>query len=180
MKSNVQTIGQDQARPEQKAEQLLHLLQLPREDLPDQADIEAMTWEATTPANPHWILARIAALLLPYYEKDTPQAIREMEAEDWLVALEGLPQWAIERAVRWWKGPDNPDRRKRPMEGDIARRARQDTQDVKAVAFLAERKRTATVFHLPPPPPPRMTAERAAEIMAQVGFRPRRFDEAPE
>ena len=74
------------------------------------------------PADPVWIMARIASLLNPYFEKDTPQGIRKMEAEDWAYAFEGLPKWAIDRAVRWWKSSDNPKRRGRPVEGDIVER----------------------------------------------------------
>jgi hypothetical protein len=67
-------------------------------------------------------MARIASLLNPYFEKDTPQGIRKMEAEDWAYAFEGLPKWAIDRAVRWWKSSDNTKRRSRPLEGDIVER----------------------------------------------------------
>ena len=77
-------------------------------------------------------MARIAALLVPYYEKDTPQAIRNMEAEDWAAELGNHPQWAVERAVRWWKSEANPDRRKRPLEGDISARCKRETDAVRA------------------------------------------------
>lgn len=136
------------------------------------AEIERATEIVSKPASVNWTLARVAALLLPYYEKETPQAIREIEAEDWLASLDGLPQWAIERAVRWWKGPDNPDRRKRPMEGDIAERARREIASAKAVAIvLRNRDRYSQVEE----PRKRMSAARAAQIMEEVGFRPRTF-----
>ena len=77
-------------------------------------------------------MARIAALLVPYYEKDTPQGVRNMEAEDWAVELGNHPQWAVERAVRWWKSEANPDRRKRPLEGDISARCKRETDAVRA------------------------------------------------
>jgi len=86
----------------------------------------------TTPAHPAWLMARIAALLSPYFEKDTPQAVREIEAEDWAHALRDKPQWAVEKAVRWWKSADNPQRRKRPLEGDIAARVRFEMMAVRA------------------------------------------------
>ena len=60
------------------------------------------------PADRTWMLARVAALLSPYYEKDVPQGVRKMEAEDWAEALQDFPQWAITNAVRWWKGEHNP------------------------------------------------------------------------
>jgi hypothetical protein len=74
------------------------------------------------PADPVWVMARISSLLNPYFEKDTPHAIRMMEAEDWSYAFEGLPKWAIDKAVRWWKSNDNTKRRGRPLEGDIVER----------------------------------------------------------
>jgi hypothetical protein len=75
------------------------------------------------PANPAWLMARILALLNPYFEKQTPHAIREMEAEDWALELYGYPKWATEKAARWWKSKENTMRHKRPFEGDIAARA---------------------------------------------------------
>jgi len=107
----------------------------------------------TTPADPSWCMARVASLLSPYYDKDTPQAVREMEAEDWLVALGQYPQWAIDRAVRWWKGEGNSNRRKRPMEGDIADRCKVEMRGITAVPKLVEimaRKPAAPVRNVSP------------------------------
>lgn len=148
---------------------MLRLPQLPRESLPDQGKIEATVAALSEPAHPSWILARVASLLLPYYEKDTPQAVREMEAEDWLESLGDLPQWSIDRSVRWWKGADNPDRRKRPLEGDIAGRASMLAGNVRAVPVIVARKRDSERA-LPPLPRERVSKERAAEIRAEVGF----------
>lgn len=148
---------------------------LPREELPDQTEIEATVEALTRPARPEWVLARVAALLLPYFEKDTPQSVREMEAEDWLEALGGLPEWAIVQAVRWWKGPNNPDRRRRPLEGDIAKVAREQTSRVRAVPRLCQSKRKPVVWIEPSPPKPRITPERAREIMEAAGFAVKRF-----
>jgi hypothetical protein len=83
-------------------------------------------------ADPVWIMARVASLLDPYFDKGTPQAIREIEAEDWAEALGGFPKWAIQRACRWWKSDDNGNRRKRPLEGDIAARCKVEMQAVRA------------------------------------------------
>lgn len=125
------------------------------------------------------MMHRVLALLAPYYSNDVPQSLREIEAEDWLVELRQFPEWALVNAARWWKGGDNPDRRKRPLEGDISARCKREiglistgrmavkwfddgiTFDAKAVAM--ENKT------------PRVSAERAAEIMAEAGFKPRTF-----
>lgn len=130
----------------------------------------------TPPADSTWMLARIAALLSPYYEKDVPQAVRRIEAEDWVAALSDFPQWAIERSVRWWKSADNPNRRKRPLEGDIAARCKAEMAPIRAahIALAAgEPVRSA--------PQPERCAERliplaerrarASEIVQQAGFR---------
>jgi hypothetical protein len=156
---------------------LLRLPQLRPDELPAQAEIEATVAALSEPANPSWILARIASLLLPYYEKDTPQAVREMEAEDWLEEMDGLPRWAIDRAVRWWKGPDNPDRRKRPLEGDISKLAKRYAGNVKAVPLLADRMRG----QLKPAPIPQQSeiteeerqrrAEFAESLLRGSGFK---------
>ena len=121
-----------------------------------------------------WISARVAALLSPYYEKDIPQAVRKMEAEDWEQALSGFPQWAIERSVRWWKSDANADRRKRPLEGDIVARCRVEMDGVASASVVLEMKQRG-IEHKPEPRE-RLTAERAAEIMRDVGFGVKRME----
>ena len=121
-----------------------------------------------------WISARVAALLSPYYEKDIPQAVRKMEAEDWEQALSGFPQWAIERAVRWWKSDANADRRKRPLEGDIVARCRVEMDGVASASKVLEMKQRG-IEHKPEPRE-RLSAERAAEIMRDVGFGVKRME----
>jgi len=127
-----------------------------------------------TPCSGVWISARVAALLSPYYEKDTPQAVREMEARDWEYALNGFPQWAIERAVRWWKSDANADRRKRPLEGDIVARCRIEMDGVASACKVLEMKQRGAEHK--PEPRERLTADRAAQIMRDVGFGVKRMD----
>lgn len=88
------------------------------------------------PGHPAKIMARVLALLNPYFDKDTPQAIREIEAEDWACALSAYPYWAIEKAARWWKSDENPDRRKRPIEGDLVARVKREMDAVSAARLL--------------------------------------------
>jgi hypothetical protein len=107
---------------------------------------------------------------MPYYDRDTPQGIREMEAEDWREALAEYPQWAIERAVRWWKGADNPNRRRRPMEGDIAERCRVEMDGVPSALIAMGAPVPQIQEHRE-----RISAERAAEIMQEAGFAPKRM-----
>lgn len=117
-------------------------------------------------------MGRIAALLLPYYEKDTPQGVRNMEAEDWAAELGIYPQWSVERAVRWWKSEANPERRKRPLEGDIAARCKRETDAVRATTRALRRPSSKPI---PQQEEPRdtMTVEQRAEadaIVKAAGF----------
>ena len=78
--------------------------------------------------------------------------------------LEGLPKDAIQSAaVKYLR--ENP--RKRPTPGAIYEMARE---------FLPRRpvRKSADVISIVPEPE-RVSAERAAEIMKEVGFRPRSF-----
>ena len=104
-----------------------------------EAAAQAMVADLSHPADMIWTLGRVAALLNPYFDKATPQGIREIEAEDWAEAIKGSPKWAIERACRWWKSASNPDRRKRPLEGDIVLRIRRETEAVRVAKSRLDR-----------------------------------------
>lgn len=165
MNQNLLTIRADTCQAVQAREWLMRLPQLPPEGLPEMAEVEATVAALSEPAESTWLMARVAALLSPYFEKDTPRAVREMEAEDWLDALGEYPQWAIERAVRWWKSADNQDRRKRPMEGDIAARCNAEMRDFQAVPAILRRKISPPFVYQPRQPErQRVSPEAAAEI----------------
>jgi hypothetical protein len=142
--------------------------------LPEKEDVLRIQKTLMTPTDGVWMVARVAALLSPYYEKDIPQAVRKMEAEDWEQALSGFPQWAIERAVRWWKSDANTDRRKRPLEGDIVARCRVEMDGVASASKVLEMKQRGAEHK--PEPRERLTADRAAEIMRDVGFGVKRME----
>lgn len=133
----------------------------------------------SAPARPEWVMARTASLLSPYYEKDVPQGVRVMEAEDWADALSDFPQWAIQKAAQWWKSADNPNRRKRPLEGDIAARARFEMQAVRAAKIKLSSNAHSHGSRSAVNPPARLSKERAAEILKEVGFSPKRFPNQP-
>ena len=156
-------------------EWLRRLPRLPQDQLPAKADVERVSGKLMVPVEPVWCLARIAALLSPYYEKDTPQGVREMEAEDWREALSEFPRWAIERAVRWWKSADNPDRRKRPLEGDIAARCRIEMNGVPSAVMMLELRRNGRDFSKKEEPRERISPERAAELLREAGFAPKQM-----
>ena len=156
-------------------EWLRRLPRLPQDQLPAKADVDRVSSKLMVPVEPVWCLARVAALLSPYYEKETPQAVREMEAEDWREALAEFPRWAIERAVRWWKSADNPDRRKRPIEGDIAARCRVEMNGVPSAAKMLELRRTGVDFSKKEKPREPISKERAEEIMREIWFAPKQM-----
>ena len=130
----------------------------------------------TEPCDETWCMARVAALLSPYYDKGTPEGVRRMEAEDWLEALAEYPQWAIERAVRWWKSADNADRRKKPLEGDIAARCKVEMRGIGAVPGLLQRKRDGA-YREDAHEKPRLSAKErqtiAEDAMVMAGYRPK-------
>jgi len=113
-------------------ERLKHLLPSLRECKASRGEAEAIVDALLVPADVSWMMARVAALLLPYYEKDTAASIRMIDAEDWAVALSSYPQWAVQSAVRWWKSEPNANRRKRPLEGDIVARIKIEMGPVNA------------------------------------------------
>ena len=149
----LQTSQTQPPAPDQAVAQLTPLLRSPLATLNDRNHVASQIAALSAPASPVWILARVAALLSPYYEKDTPQAVREMEAEDWLHALSGQPQWAITAAVRWWLGADNKDRRRRPMQGDIADRVAVETMALRAGKIRIEAFDAGLLLPKPAPAP---------------------------
>lgn len=119
-------------------------------------------------------MARIAALLSPYFEKDTPQSVRKMEAEDWAACLSVYPQWAIEKAVRWWKSAENDKRRQRPLEGDIEARVKVEMSAVRAAeVYLSSPLTDANEIEAPRNITPETQAHRAkvaADALAGTSF----------
>jgi hypothetical protein len=164
----------DAARVDAGLKWLLRLPQLPKEQWPQMQSVEKAVAVLSEPCNPAWCMARVAALLNPYYDKDTPQAVRQMEAEDWLEALREYPQWAIERAVRWWKSAENEDRRKKPLEGDIANRCAFEMRGIGAVPVLLQLKASGRYIEPEAPRPKLSQAERQAiaeRVLREANFK---------
>lgn len=146
--------------------------------------IEINAAALSAPASRNWILARVAALLTGYYAADAPAEVIRFEAEDWHDALKDFPEWAITKAVRWWKGEENADRRKRPVVGDIAARARFEMGPV-IVARLAVQRFDAGRKPWQPEDwserKPADASERqriAAEILGRANVNVKRMDAA--
>jgi hypothetical protein len=173
MRGNLQPLSEEKI--DRGLAWLRRLPQLQPTSLPEKETVLRIQSALMISASGVWISARVAALLSPYYEKDIPQAVRKMEAEDWEQALSGFPQWAIERAVRWWKSADNQDRRKRPMEGDIVARCRVEMNGVPSAVQVLELRRTGRDFSKKEEPRERISAERAAELLREAGFAPKQM-----
>lgn len=111
-----------------------------------------------------WIVGRVLTLLNHYWREDDPVEMSAAIARDWADVLEGLPQEYIQRAViRFQQTSGN----RKPTPGAIYALTR-DLMPAPTVVVSA-----------PPVPEPqreRVSADRAAEIMNEVGFKPKRFN----
>lgn len=135
--------------------------------------------DVSLPADRTWTMMRVAALLTPYYAADVPQSIIAIDAEDWAEALHGYPEWAITKACRWWKGSSNDNRRRKPLEGDIAERCRLEMGIVRVAENALKRGvgiSSQEQGHFEPVRE-RVSPERYAEMMAELPkyMRPKKF-----
>lgn len=105
-----------------------------------------------------WIGGRILTLLSHYWREDDPVELTGAIGKDWADVLEGLPRDAIQAAcLRYMR--DEP--RRKPTPGAIYAMAHESMP------------KPRVVFNRAPEPiqePERISRERAAEIMAEVGF----------
>lgn len=97
----------------------------------------------TVPAHPAKIGVEVLALLHPYFDKETPNAVRARISEKWQSALGQYPEWAVKRACEWWTGPDNVKRHQHPKEGDIAARCRVEMDVINAARLKLKSDRPA-------------------------------------
>lgn len=101
----------------------------------------------------------MATLLSHYWREDDPSELNEALGRDWADILEGMTQDAISKACTAYLR-DEP--RRKPSPGAIYALAREFTP-------------RPVVVSQPEPEREKISAERAAEIMAEVGFKPQRF-----
>ena len=74
-------------------------------------------------ADPAWVGQRVVTLLSHYFVNDIHPAAQEAVARDWMVELAMFPAWAIDAAASWWLSRQNGNRSKKPVPGDISKRA---------------------------------------------------------
>ena len=90
------------------------------------------------PVDPDWLSMRIKGMMAQYYEKNLEAASMAFISMDWIDALADYPQWAIDRAVRWYKSDENPRRHKAPLEGDIKERTKYELERLLPAKRLIE------------------------------------------
>jgi len=108
-----------------------------------------------------------------------PDNVVQAIADDWASELSEYPEWALQKAFRWWMSRSNEDRRRKPMPGDISERAHFEMSVVRGARLMAENfdkpscqeyyQQSQTVKKTP------VTAEAATAILKEVGFKPKRF-----
>ena len=139
--------------------------------------MEASIKQLRIPCDSAWLMARVLALLTPYFTANVPEPVRRMEADDWLAALRSYPQWAVEKAVRWWKSDENPDHRRKPLEGDIVERVKSEMGIVDFGAMKVREYDAGFAKRMAEPEESRPTPEQMARrrefaqrVMAESGY----------
>lgn len=110
------------------------------------------------------MLGRIATLLSHYWREDDPSELTAAIARDWADILEGIPQDALSKACVAYL---RTEPRRKPTPGAIYALARD---------FIPR----PTIVPQPDAPRQKVTADRAAEILAEAGFRPKTFGEGAQ
>lgn len=110
------------------------------------------------PANPEWLMGRIATLLSHFPQKDRDNRISEKQAEDWLQALRSFPQFAVEAACDGYLREETW----RPAPAHIVRRC---------VVVMAEARGEAKRIQ----PQGELKAEPSADQRARVAAMVARF-----
>lgn len=163
--------------PQAALDWLMRLPELPPEKQPSADKLEVVVSGVLRPCEPGPRLAMIAALLSAYFERQQPQEVREIEAQDWSAALAPYPQWVIRRACRWWKSEQNTDRRKRPVEGDIAALCRSYVNEVRDAQYASVRLMAPRKQAEPEVRQPKVSPDAVAKILSDRGFAMKRMQQ---
>lgn len=89
-------------------------------DMEAQSQIEGQVTALRAPADRHWTSGCVATLLSHYFVAHMPEGAMRAAADVWLSELRAYPAWSIESAARWWVSRENPDRKRKPLPGDIS------------------------------------------------------------
>lgn len=151
------------ATPEQAARMTASLLDLRNQPVTtsEEAKQVSLTIEVlSTPATRKWVAGRVATLLSQYFASSVPTEVMAAVADDWQHELAEYPAWAISNACRWWMGAENPDRRKKPLPGDISARSRDEMETVRFARLHVERFEK----HGYTPPAPQLVHDRTVDL----------------
>jgi len=129
--------------------------------------VQRMISELTIPATRKWISGRAATTLAQYFTSPMPDAIMAEIAKDWAEELQDYPEWALQKAFRWWTGRGNQKRRQKPVPGDISERAHIELSIVRAAEIEARNARTVSRRD-DEPPTERVRPEVAQAIVAEA------------
>lgn len=154
------------------------LLDTPIASTSDRDLLQEAVDRISEPATGKWITGRVASLLSQYYAGNVTDQVMAAIADDWRRELADYPAWAIANAVRWWIGSENTDRRKKPLPGDIAERAKKELGPILIARSAIRRFDNGTMAIQIKERRERISSEKADEIMAAAGFRPKKFTNA--
>ena len=109
---------------------------------------------------------RVQAILSQFWQDDMPDAVKAIEVEGWMDVLQNCSHSEIREAwADYQRDSDN-----RSTRGRLAK------PDAGALYRIILRKRPKPkLVETPEEPRKRISSERAAEIMREFGFRPKRF-----
>ena len=138
--------------------------------------LQAAVDKFSKPAPKKWITGRIAALLLQYFQGEISERMMRVIAADWCHEMQEFPAWAIAKSVRWYISRINPDRRRKPLPGDISDIAQRELGPIFAAKDAIRRFDQGVVLRIEEAPAERMSKERAEEIMDEVGVTVKKFD----
>lgn len=117
-----------------------------------------------SPSDQGEILRRTNSVLSLYFDPGLDPATKAELRQEFVIALDGIPNWATQRAFDQWVR----DEKRRPSPGDIVTLARKHLRPI--YEELARReKRTEE------PNRERVTPEAAAAILQAAGFAPKRM-----
>lgn len=124
------------------------------------------------PAPSSWIAGRALSLLSHYFISEEDERVAKAKAKDWGDILSGYPAWAINNAAQWWMSMENPERKRKPLPGDIQERAYKEMMGVRAAETVLQTRNASEVNagSIEAQSPPRVSTEAARAIMEEYGF----------
>lgn len=124
----------------------------------------------STPAPRKWIAGRVLTLLSQYFAPNMDEGVTSGIADDWCAMLDRYPAWAIANACRWWMSRENPEKKRRPLPGDIQERAYVEMTQLRAAKITLGRGIAKPTPAQSPERPPISDEARARNAEYAAGF----------